>query len=586
MKQGVVNKIFDCLCFTLMFITIVKPLRVNFLGGPLSNKLCIYPFIIGLVYTIYCHYKYGNVFVNFSKFKKYLAAYFLVCMCATVYGLSIYPYYGEILNGPASQIEKLPRVYGFLQAHNVNIAREQLVQLWMIARFFKGLVLNIFYTFGGAYMIYCWYCHSWEEGFKIALNVTLAAVVAVCAYACLDLGYLANISVATAALEVLNPYLYDIQELHGWWPPLLWKGQVRSLFAEPSFLGIWSAFALPFVWYKLFSCTGKRKTFYFILNLFFMFVLFMAKARTATALLVGEVVLMLLYFTYLHRKEDLKRAAVLVVSVALVFVFSLEFMLIFMSVPKKDENAAASKTSGNIVVDIKGAAESYAEENVKSLAEANARSNGARFATIYAKPKKDENAAASKTSGNIVVDIKGAAESYAEENVKSLAEANARSNGARFATIYANIEIFKKHPITGVGIGLTPGYMPDNFPSYVDQNPEVQNWIKYQKEKGILRSPIGSFSEYSRMLAEIGIVGFVIFFIPVGLLTWHVLKNVKTLPFELITIFIALCGMLATGLSNGINITYCYWVLLGLGFAAIESEESQRTDNDTNNHNA
>lgn len=533
MKQGVVNKIFDCLCFTLMFITIVKPLRVNFLGGPLSNKLCIYPFIIGLVYTIYCHYKYGNVFVNFSKFKKYLAAYFLVCMCATVYGLSIYPYYGEILNGPASQIEKLPRVYGFLQAHNVNIAREQLVQLWMIARFFKGLVLNIFYTFGGAYMIYCWYCHSWEEGFKIALNVTLAAVVAVCAYACLDLGYLANISVATAALEVLNPYLYDIQELHGWWPPLLWKGQVRSLFAEPSFLGIWSAFALPFVWYKLFSCTGKRKTFYFILNLFFMFVLFMAKARTATALLVGEVVLMLLYFTYLHRKEDLKRAAVLVVSVALVFVFSLEFMLIFMSVPKKDENAAASKTSGNIVVDIKGAAESYAEENVKSLA-----------------------------------------------------EANARSNGARFATIYANIEIFKKHPITGVGIGLTPGYMPDNFPSYVDQNPEVQNWIKYQKEKGILRSPIGSFSEYSRMLAEIGIVGFVIFFIPVGLLTWHVLKNVKTLPFELITIFIALCGMLATGLSNGINITYCYWVLLGLGFAAIESEESQRTDNDTNNHNA
>ena len=42
---------------------------MNFLGGPIGNKLLFYPVFIGLLYTIYYQLKYRNVFINQQYFR-------------------------------------------------------------------------------------------------------------------------------------------------------------------------------------------------------------------------------------------------------------------------------------------------------------------------------------------------------------------------------------------------------------------------------------------------------------------------------------------------------------------------------------
>ena len=53
------------------------------------------------------------------------------------------------------------------------------------------------------------------------------------------------------------------------------------------------------------------------------------------------------------------------------------------------------------------------------------------------------------------------------------------------------------------------------------------------------------------------------------------------LPYVFFTI--SLIGIMVSGIGDTINITYCYWVLLGLGYAMCFEKES--TNNLTNSKN-
>lgn len=48
---------------------------------------------------------------------------------------------------------------------------------------------------------------------------------------------------------------------------------------------------------------------------------------------------------------------------------------------------------------------------------------------------------------------------------------------------------------------------------------------------------------------------------------------------EFAILLIALLGILASGFSITLNITYCYWVLLGLGYAMCFGKENDVIDN-------
>lgn len=502
MSSKIKNQLFFLICFTLIFNNIPKVLQMNFIGSVLGDKLVFYPLIIGFVYTIYCEYKYKNVLVNVDKFINYIVIYVSLIMLSSIIGLYTYPYYDLIFSGPVEQIEKLPKVLSILQSFGINIEEKTLLILWIIIRVIKGLLLETIYTFGGAYMIYCWYHNNWQQGFKILSKAIICSITVILLYSSIEIFYLAGNKTATEILAVITPFFHVVLTAHDWWPPLLWKEQLRSIFAEPSFLGIYAAFVIPFLWYKFMVNKDKYKIVYSLIITFFIFLVFLTKARTAIALFSGEVCILLLYMVYLRNKIFIKNVMLICTCIVISFI------------------------SANIFI---------------------------------------SNMANTKTNTEVGV------EQYFEDNLGSLASTEKRSNTARYSIILANLNIGIDYPVLGVGLNLNDAYIPDYLPEMSENNHEVNMWINDQKEMGILKSGFPNLCEYSSRFSETGFIGLIIFLIPAILLLKCLIIKIldKKIKYKEIYVFysISFIGILAAGMSNSINVVYCYWVLLGLGYA-------------------
>lgn len=88
-----------------------------------------------------------------------------------------------------------------------------------------------------------------------------------------------------------------------------------------------------------------------------------------------------------------------------------------------------------------------------------------------------------------------------------------------------------------------------------------------------MRAGFPKLGEYTNRFAETGILGLIMFLIPSVILLKKLYFKIKDrtvmvndkLPYVFFTI--SLIGIMASGIGDTINITYCYWVLLGLGYA-------------------
>ena len=512
MNKKVINLLFFIIVLFFIFNNIPKALQINFIGGILQTKLVFYPIFVSLIYTLYCQYKYKNVLINLDKFLKFIVIYFCVMLISLVIGLYSYPYYDLVLNGPVTQVEKLPKVINILNNFGFYIDEKILIAFWMVARTIKGAFLEVLYTFGGAYMIYCWYYNNWKTAFKILIKAVLYSLIVIFCYCCIELFYLSGNESAKSILITITPYFHTIKSNGTWWPPLLLIGQLRSIFAEPSYYGIYFAFAMPILWYVTAS-TKKTcyKVFSILAIIFFTFCLFLTQARTTVALFCGEIFILFAFTIYFKNKFVWKETSKIFVISITAFMLSGLFI-------------------NNLLVDNR-----YSIDSV---------------------------------------------DSYVESNLISLASTSQRSNGARYSIMITDLKIALDHPLIGVGTGLRNAYIPDYLPEMAKDNGEVKMWIKNQKEKGILRSGFPKLGEYTSRFAETGIIGLTLFLIPPFILlrklylkiTNKILSVDDKLPYVFFTI--SLIGIMASGLGDAINITYCYWVLLGLGYAMCFEKES------------
>ena len=524
MNKKIRDLLFFIIVFSLIFNNIPEPIQMNFIGGPVGNKLVFYPLFIGFIYTGYCNYKYKNIFVDSAAVQKFLIFYLGTTLISLIIGLFNYPYWDLITNGPSDQIQKLPKVVAMLKCYNIEFDVKIISSIWLIVRMIKGLVLEFFFTFGGSYMIYCWYRDDWESAFNILCKSILSSLIIVFSYSMIELFYLASNDTAKLILETITPYLHTIKTGHGWWPPLLWKNQIRSVFAEPSFFSIWAAFALPFLWYHIKGAHMNRKEFtYSLILIFFTFLIFMTKARTGVALLLGEFILLIVYsLFYLRSKNGVRAFSMITICTVIGFLLCNIFINDFMGTKKAAINS-------------------------------------------YTQPVK-----------------KVTASDYLEDNVGSIFSMNKRSNIARYSTIIANVKIGLDNPILGVGRGMVPAYMPDYFPIFSKENWEVRNWIKYQCDKGVLRMGIPSFSAYSIIFAESGFLGLLLYLLPAMVVVYNLCKRIilSINKIRYMVVLIAILGILASGFSNTLNITYCYWVLMGLGFAMCFGKQVEKLNNE------
>ena len=570
-NKKIINIFFFIILISLCFNTIPTILRMNFIGSSiLSSKLVFYPLIIGTFYTLYCQYKHGCFFKNFKIFSKYILVYMTIIIISLLFGLMNYPYYDLVLNGPIMQIDKLPKVISSLNKLGIYIDVNILIAFWMVARIVKSVLLEITYTFGGAYMIYCWYHNNWQTAFKILIKAVLASLVIIFGYCFIELFYLAGNENAKNILISITPYFHSIKTNHDWWPPLLWAKQLRSIFAEPSYYGIYSAFAMPFLWYVFFEIKKSALKVFILTSITFLtFGLFLTQARTAVALFIGELFLFAIAILILRNKAVFFKF----VAVSLCSMFAFGVCNVFISNYLPIKVAATDKIINNQVKQKKynNSIKQHNENNKSQVKER----------VISKKVHKDT--INQKNNDNIL--NKKQIDAYFEKNLFSLGNLTQRSNGARYSIMLTDFKIGLDHPIIGVGSGLRNAYIPDYLPEMAKNNGEVKMWIKNQKEKGILRSGFPKLGEYTSRFAETGIIGLALFlilpFILLRKLYFKIADKSITVEDKLPYVFftISLIGIMASGLGDTINITYCYWVLLGLGYAMCFGKENDVKDN-------
>ena len=97
-------------------------------------------------------------------------------------GAYIYPYYDVALNTPIEQIPKLDKLLKFVNSMGLVIDDKFAIRLWLVAKPPKKCFYRYtFYTFGGAYMVYCWYYNDWQKGIMVIIKGLLVGVCIVCA---------------------------------------------------------------------------------------------------------------------------------------------------------------------------------------------------------------------------------------------------------------------------------------------------------------------------------------------------------------------------------------------------------------------
>lgn len=281
-------------------------------------------------------------------------------MLSLLVGLYIYPYYNLVLNGPIGQIEKLPRVLKIFESYGIILDHKFALGAWMVVRQIKGVFLETFWCFGGAYMIFCWYYNDWRKAVEIMIKGVLAGLVVIFAYGSIEVFYLAGNEKAKNILEIITPYFHPIKTYMGWHPPLLWKGQVRSIFSEPSNIGNYIAISIPVLWCCYLRKNSKKLLMY---SSVLMFLVFLTQARTAYAMLLGMTGLLFLLLLVNKHKNLLKQFSIICITGVIAFGTATQFIGIMNKVP--------NITANNVI-----------ENNFTSLTSSNQRSNGARYALL------------------------------------------------------------------------------------------------------------------------------------------------------------------------------------------------------------
>lgn len=369
-KVATIQNILFCTFLFVCLDNIPKLLQLSFISAGLASKLSWYPlFILTSVYL----YKRTTKYTNFLPPQEerivvwYLTIYIGIILASSILGIFSYPYYDEVINGPISQSDKISLAVNFFATWNIDISEENIIQGGIILRSLRNVIFKSVYTFGFAYIIYYFIKDNLDNSYALLTRAIKYSLYVMIIYSIIELGHLAGISIAKQVLSMITPFFHSIATEHDWWPPLLWKGQLRSILSEPSRIGNYAAFCLPFLWACILNRHTNSKSI-IIITTVFSFMIFMTKARTAVAMYVGMILLLAVILLFLRNRNYLKRSIVILAISGIAFSSSIWFINTFME---------TSPNVGKV-----GLVASYVDDNLQSLASNNQRSNRARYALI------------------------------------------------------------------------------------------------------------------------------------------------------------------------------------------------------------
>jgi O-antigen ligase len=139
------------------------------------------------------------------------------------------------------------------------------------------------------------------------------------------------------------------------------------------------------------------------------------------------------------------------------------------------------------------------------------------------------------------------------------------SNKSRFGIQYASIQVFKENPIIGVGFGQQAYHNRTHYPGWATKNNyEFELFYKNKKDRTF---PPG-YNLYTRLLAETGLIGFMLFMILLYFSlkeTLNIMKRVQNEEKVLtIIILITLLGLYINWLQIDTFRMYVVWLSLAI----------------------
>ena len=485
------------------FTCLPKGVQVIAMGSVLSNLLIG----IGLLVMMVEYYYYR--FVVDRRFKYFIILFLGWQIISLAVGIIGYEY-NECLT--LNQFDKLQKILAFLSAKGIVLDELIMIKCWLFLRFSKDILLNSMSFAYVGLLVYHLYGKNFQRGFE---DIRKGCLTLMCFMGCFSIFELAwlkcGFAWAEAILKALNPMFLDIDGSHGWWPPILSISGVRSLCSEPSFFGILCAFILPFIWSYVFE---RRHTVFISLLLCYVNLMIAStNSRTAVAITLAQIILLLLYAILVHQKKY-------VVPVLLICVVSM-------------------MGYGLNLVDWK----SYTDKIFP--AQTIAMESGKYY------------------------QIKTAAE-FVDKNISTLGSVQARSNTQRVGSWGAYFNVALEHPIVGTGRGMHTAYVDANIPDFAKDNHEIKRWHKLIQEQGVFKSFYPELNKFAGVAAQAGLVGLGIYLIP-----WlYVLKMIFCLPRKMLEdlrinmLLIALLGLIASQFSSP-DMIYCSGIVIALILCAV-----------------
>lgn len=454
-------------------------------------------------------------------FKIFWVVYVGWSIVSILVGSIQFPYYNEL---PADILDgsSLGRIIIYLVG---NADVETYIPLGLVITFLGREIKELLLPLGVFLLIYHLYSKNWQEGFNHILKGVRAVAILCCVYSCIEIFWLwTGNPGCEALLKHINVWLYDPVQDHGWWPPLLWHGQARSVFLEPSFLGIAEAFMIPFFWYL---SMVKRRKIDIGITLFLLLMLFMTNARTALVIYIGELLILSLLGVFVCYPQWKK--------------YTLTILL--MSCVMLGVNLLGNNTVRPVY-----------DWAVQQLG---------YFVSSDMKKQEMENLSAF---------------SYIKDNVISVVGRNNRSNTARYGNTVAMLNVGVEHPLFGVGYGYESNYMKYKFPSWAQTHPEVKNWTYLLDKLGPLKSGYPLLNQYAATFMRSGFIGVILFLIAPVYVLYRLYRRRSLLQdFRIICLLVIIAGQMACMMSNTVFITY--FISLSLLTCVVLSRENTNENN-------
>lgn len=344
---------------------------------PITDKvLSGFFLLIGLAISLYKLFLEQDKLDKFERFSLfYLLAYFVwQCICCIV-GVQEYAYY-HLIN--LEQMDKLRVLLQELFRIGINFSDLTAIKAWFILVFIKSCIWNLFLTYSISFWVYHIYTKIKDSRKRIKrifddliMAVTVLCIVLII-YSFFEIGYLRGNQFCAELLKTINPYLYEPQQGVGWWPPLLWSGRLRSLFVEPSYLGVFGVLIVPVLFYKLLI---SKTVFFSMAYGMFMVMLFLTRSRLAIIIYLIQFSILIVYLCLLNRvylKNIIKVVFINIVSFGISIYLISGFATYSVSI-----SDSPNISEQNVVA-------TYINDNITSVIGKDKRSNSARYAALRA----------------------------------------------------------------------------------------------------------------------------------------------------------------------------------------------------------